>query len=357
MDTLTQGLLGAVCGQAACGRRLGHAALAWGAVGGLLPDTDMALSLAGPLAEWQYHRSLTHALWFGPVLGPVLGLAVWRARSRRGATDEKPGPWIVLFVLALFTHPLLDLFTSYGTQLLWPFSRRRFALDAIAIVDLGYSALLVVALLFAIRRPRGTASRCAGVLALALTSAYLFYGLDLNRRTESEATRQLAVAGVAASSVHAYPTLVQPWLRRVVARAGDEVRVGLFSTWEPAPIAWERFHQEPRPAVEAARATAAGRLFEWFAMGQTAARVRPLCDDADPRLCPVEVEIEDLRYGYGEGPGESLWGIRVTLDAAGRPQGPVRRFNRRPPGVAHALARLWRATFRPGSSGRAVSWL
>jgi inner membrane protein len=357
MDTVTQGLLGAVCGQAACGRRLGHAALAWGAVGGILPDTDMVLSLADPLAEWQYHRSLTHSLWFGPVVGPLLGLAVWRARRRRGALGETPASWIAVFALALLTHPLLDLFTTYGTQLLWPFSRRRFALDAVAIIDIAYTAMLAAALLVAVLRPCGRASQPAALAALGLSTAYLFHGLDLNRRAEAEASRQLGAEGVVASDVHAYPTLLQPWLRRVVARAGDEVRVGLLSTWTPAPVAWARERQEPHPAIDAARATPAGRVFEWFAMGQTAARVRPLGDDAGARGGPVEVEIDDLRYGYGERPGESLWGIRVVADAGGVLQGPPQRFNRRPPGWAGTLARLWRATFRPGAASQVSTWL
>jgi len=41
MDTATQALLGAAVGQAAFGHRLGRRALAWGAVGGLLPDLDV----------------------------------------------------------------------------------------------------------------------------------------------------------------------------------------------------------------------------------------------------------------------------------------------------------------------------
>ena len=41
MDTLTQGLLGATCGQALYGRRLGKSAITWGALVGMVPDLDM----------------------------------------------------------------------------------------------------------------------------------------------------------------------------------------------------------------------------------------------------------------------------------------------------------------------------
>ena len=129
MDTATQALLGAVVGQAGFSHRLGRRALVFGAVGGLLPDLDVvAMASHGPFAEFTYHRGTTHALWFGPVVGPVLGWAIWRYYRWRGRDGPgQPGDpalrsaWMGLMALALFTHPLIDLFTCYGTQLFAPF--------------------------------------------------------------------------------------------------------------------------------------------------------------------------------------------------------------------------------------------
>ena len=164
MDTITQSLLGAVVGKAFFSGRLGKRAVVWGAVGGALPDLDMLpIVFAGPWGEVLYHRGPSHALWFGPLVGAVLGLGVWRfyygRQGRQSASRPDPGApaalpaWIGLFVLALLTHPLLDLFTSYGTQLLTPFSRERFALHAVGIVDPFYSLILVAALFFRDRDP------------------------------------------------------------------------------------------------------------------------------------------------------------------------------------------------------------
>jgi len=155
MDTSTQAVLGAAVGQALFGHRLGRRAAVWGAVGGLIPDLDMLAVLAtGAWGEFVLHRGPSHSLLFAPVFGPLLGLAVWRFHSRRRAVDpgaadrdghatrhpgdpERRGTWMWLFTAALFTHPLLDVFTSYGTQLLAPFSRQRFACDAVGIIDPG----------------------------------------------------------------------------------------------------------------------------------------------------------------------------------------------------------------------------
>jgi inner membrane protein len=328
LDTLTQGLLGATVGQACCGRTLGRRAAFWGAVGGVLPDLDIVAGLSGPFGEFLYHRGPTHALWFGPVVGTALGYAIWRAR-RRAEPTASLRTWVTLFVMVLFTHPLLDVFTSYGTQLLAPFSLRRFALNGVGIIDPAYSLLLVAALLVGRWRPGSPAAARAAGLALLLSTAYLFCGLHLNQRAEEHAQAQLAREGSAAT-VRAYPTLFQPFLRRLVAREGDLVRVGWLSLWSPRPIRWEQAAAHRDPLIDALRQRYEGRVFEWFAMGQTLARVIPGPD-------VVVVEIDDLRYGFPGPPGDGLWGIRGRFDSAGRLVAPVERFSRPLPLPAGAL--------------------
>jgi inner membrane protein len=339
MDPLTHGLLGATIGQAGFGRSLGKPALAWGALAAMLPDVDVVLiPLGGPMGEWTYHRGVTHSLLLVPLA--ALGLAAFA--SRHDKRDRRFGPWLALFLLALLSHPLLDFCTTYGTQLLSPPSHRRFAIDAIAIIDVFYSFVLAAALL--VGWARGATSRparLAAVLALAASTAYIGYGQRLNVRAEALARQQLSAEGVSAADVKAYPTLLQLYLRRVVAREPDAVRVGWISLWRPGPIAWERFALPRHPLVDVARHTAEGRLFEWFALGQTAATV---LDSATGKI----VEIDDLRYGFPASPRPGLWGIRVRFDSDGRPTGPVERVDRPMPAPARMLiGQIWRRTFSP----------
>jgi inner membrane protein len=333
MDPLPQGLLGASFGQALFGRTLGRRALAWGALVGMAPDLDVVANPASPMAEWLWHRGPTHALWFGPVVGPAIGWMLWKWKGGR-LRD-----WVGLAIVSLFTHPLLDVFTTYGTQLLWPFSRQRFALDAVAIIDPAYSLVLVLGLVLGLWRGVGTAAaRRAAWAALAVSSAYVVLGLVVNDRAEQIAHRQLAVEGVSEARVAAYPTLFQLPFRRVVARSGDEVRVGWLSLLAPRPIAWERFEAARGPAVEAARLTHEARVLEWFAMGEATPRVEATGDGA-------VVELDDLRFGFPGRPRDGLWGVRVRLDAAGRPVGPGERFDRALPAPASELVgRIWRET-------------
>jgi len=333
MDPLTQGLLGASFGQAFYGRTLGRRALVWGALVGMAPDLDVVANPVSPMAEWLWHRGPTHALWFGPILGPTLGFLLWKWKGGRFRD------WAGLCAVALFTHPLLDAFTTYGTQLFAPFSRQRFAWDAVAIVDPLYSLALALALAFGLWRGASTrAARRAAWLGLALSSAYVGRGLLVNQRAEAIARAQLVAEGVSGAHVSAYPTLFQLPFRRIVARSGAEVHVGWLSVLAPRPIVWERFEAAGGPLVEAARGTEEARVLEWFAMGEATPRVEPTADG-------TVVEFDDLRYGFPGRPRDGLWGVRVRLDAAGRPIGNGERFDRELPAQASELLnQIWRET-------------
>ena len=64
-----------------------------------------------------WHRSLTHSL----LVLPLVAWAIWAFfRKRGGRVAQAPRAWFWAILLALVTHPLLDAFTVYGTQLWWP---------------------------------------------------------------------------------------------------------------------------------------------------------------------------------------------------------------------------------------------
>lgn len=113
VDSVTQGVLGAAVGQAFFRKSLGSKAVLWGAVCGTVPDLDILVSVGGRWATLQYHRSLSHSIPFLILIAPVFG---WIA-AKIFKDKEHLWEWIYLSFWALVTHPVLDLFTSYGTLL------------------------------------------------------------------------------------------------------------------------------------------------------------------------------------------------------------------------------------------------
>lgn len=333
MDTFTQAVLGAAVGQAAEAHRLGRRALLWGAVGGLLPDADLLWATPGTLAEFELHRGFTHALWFGPVVGSALGLLSWWLDRRDGVAAPRRA-WIRLWVLALFTHPLLDVFTSYGTQLLAPFSRQRFAIDAVPIIDPVYTLILLAALAVGWRHVAiAPKARTVAAIALMASSSYVLLGWGLNEVATRRARAQIGPG----ARVDVYPTLLQPWVRRVVARREDEVMVGLIRVPGTKPVRWQTFSPARGRIVVATHATPEGLLLEWFAIGQVTASVVRLDEGR------VAVELDDLRYGFAGDPRHGLWGIRAIYGPDGRRIGRPERIDRAPRGSRAAqIGALWR---------------
>ncbi|NUB06714.1 metal-dependent hydrolase [Azospirillum sp. Vi22] len=352
MDTITQMLLGATVAQAGFRRRLGRRALAVGAGIALIPDLDVAAGwIGGPFANWVHHRGLTHSILFGPIAGLLLGWLVWRWQRRRHGPDSPWGgtdalrPWVWLAILALMTHPVIDVFTSYGTQWLYPLTTTRFAINAMPIIDPIYSLILLFSLVagVALRKRAALAQDIAGA-ALILVTAYTLGGWAINDRVEAIARAQ--TGGTA--QVAAYPTLFQPLLRRVVAETPDAVLVGFHSVLGDGKIQWERFERHRSPAIAAVAATPEAEVFRWFSMDNLIWREQPL--ESGRTL----VQALDHRYGMPGVSSLGFWGIRAVVDPAGRLVGPVETFQTPRDASGAAWQDLWVRIVGTGPADRTV---
>ena len=185
MDPLTHLATGVICSQLLPAPSRWWAALA-GAIFAVLPDVDYFFIYWDRLAFIRYHRGFTHSLVAVPLLalaGALLGRVLGGPRWFR--------PLLILGIVVLLSHLLLDLATSYGTQLLSPFSRRRFSLDWIFIIDPYFTALLLAGAIAALAFPRWGPRAGAGVLAAAavyllVCASYHHQALDLARRVFQE---------------------------------------------------------------------------------------------------------------------------------------------------------------------------
>ena len=262
MDSLTQAALGAAIGQAGF-RRLGRRASFFGALCGTLPDLDVFLSGGDP---WRYllqHRGASHSLLVLPVVAVPVGWLGWRLFGRRG----RPRDWVHLAFWALVTHPLLDVCTTYGTQLLAPVTRKRFAVDCISIVDPLYTLPLLAALVLGLRKsvPEQTAARWARV-ALAWGVCLIGIGGAWTLVAQATFHRQLEAAGFVAEHVRTPVPFFFPVLRHGAA-VDAEGRIAVTTVVPWAADRTEIVFVEPvqTPRSEAALASPRGQLTQWFA--------------------------------------------------------------------------------------------
>lgn len=273
MDSVTQAVLGAAIGEAVLGRRVGRKAAAWGAVLGTLPDLDVLIPRGGPVADFTFHRTETHSLFFLTLAAPLIAWLLWRLHrapahdtTRGGGADWRH--WWLMCWLALVTHPLLDALTIYGTQLGLPFTDHPFGTGSVFVIDPAYTLPLLLGLLAALVLPRrGRLGHRLNLAGLAVGTAYLAFGLVAQQHVQAHARGELARQGLPVDRLFATPTPLNGVLWRVVAFSGGRYCEGFRSLLDgDAPLAVRCRDRAPELLRPLAGTWAADRL-RWFTKG------------------------------------------------------------------------------------------
>lgn len=286
MDSVSQIVLGAAV--AAVLAPAGHrrAALLAGAALGTLPDLDVFVVNAltdNPVHRMTWHRGLSHSLLVLPLFGALL----WALLRRQGGrVAASPVRWFWALQLALVTHPLLDAFTVYGTQLWWPLRPPPTMWASVFIIDPLYTVWLLAACAGAWwLRERRAAGRVL-VAGLAISTAYLGGSLVAKAMVEREATRSLAALGLADAPRFSVPMPFNTLLWRVVAMTPEGFVEGERSlVADRGPMRFRRYSSDVR-ALAAVSQWPIVRELAWFNRGFMKAEVR------DDRLV-----LSDLRMG------------------------------------------------------------
>ena len=227
MDSVSQLALGAAVGVAVMGRRTSLVkAAGWGAVLGTLPDLDVFIDHGDPMLNMVLHRAESHALLWLTLCAPVFAAGIARLHGEWPLWRR----WWLAVWLILITHPLLDTLTIYGTQLALPFSNHPYGLGSVFVIDPLYTLPLLLGLLFALagwRRP-AFALR-ANAVGLALSTAYLLWGMAVQLHVRGVAQSSLARQGVQAQALLVTPTAFNSVLWRVVATTPTQYHEGFYS--------------------------------------------------------------------------------------------------------------------------------
>lgn len=140
MDTLTHGLAGTLIAKTGFSQRVGKVATATLFISAVFPDSDVIINLFGDeFLYLRYHRGLTHS-FLGALIFPALLAGIFY----RFSSYKKYWHLYFLSVLGILSHIVLDLITSFGTMIFFPFSDRRVAWDMVFIIDLIFSGIIVV---------------------------------------------------------------------------------------------------------------------------------------------------------------------------------------------------------------------
>jgi inner membrane protein len=296
IDPLSQAAIGAAAAQSFQGARKIRYALCVGALAGMAPDLDVLIrSSDDPLLFLEFHRQFTHSLFFIP-LGALICALAFHPFTRRELSFRET--WI-LSALGYATHGLLDACTTYGTQLLWPFSQARFAWHNVSVIDplLTLPLLLLIVLAAVKRQPR------FAMMGFSWAVAYLLIGVLQHHRALSIAEELVASRGHAPSRLEVKPSFANIVVWKSIydfngvyhvdaIRVGWEDRIYEGDTIEKLDLA--RHFPWLSPSTQQARDVARFRWFsdDWLAI-----------DPTDPSV------IVDARFSQLPQSTEGLWGI------------------------------------------------
>lgn len=284
MDSLTQAVLGAACGQAVLGRKIGPKALAWGAIAGTLPDLDVVSRVFSEQEVYGllYHRGLTHSIFITLLAPPLLG---YLAHKQRGAVavlfglllvlfmggmglkeestvlqgiglfilaitawvgwrywgsknppklQEEPSwkSWSWMFFWAILTHWLIDAGTSYGTQIFEPFSSYRVSFNNIAIADPLYTLPLLLAVMIIPFFKNKNWQQGINTTALVLSTAYMALTFGVKAKVNAVVSENIKAQNIEELSYVTYPTILNCMLWQTTIETADAYYYGVYSIWD-----------------------------------------------------------------------------------------------------------------------------
>jgi len=327
VDPLTQGVVGAVAAQQPAKKTQIVVATLLGFLSGMAPDLDVLIrSNADPLLALEFHRQFTHSLFFIPFGGllcaaPLHVLFAKRCHLRFVQTYG-------FCTLGYATHGMLDAWTTYGTQLFWPFSSMRVAWHTVSIIDPLYTVPLLGLMVHAVLKK----NKRSAVGALLWAASYGGVGLVQRERAEQAGWELAASRGHQPVALEAKPSFANLLVWKIVYTTEkeyyvDAVRMGLSTRTYPGKSIPQLDITEAFPWLDMNSQQARDiERFRWFSNGYIA-------------LSPHHPNrVIDVRYSMLPNDIQGLWGIELNQYA--RPDSHVAYvFNRnhRP----EAMTQLW----------------
>lgn len=197
--------------------------------------------------------------------------------------------WTILFLLALFTHPLLDCCTTYGTQFFRPFSDYRVALNNISVVDPLYTIPFLICVLIALNLKKGSRLRQrVNYLGILLSCCYLLFSFYNKWQVDRIFEQSLKEQNIVYKRFTTSPTIFNNILWQGVAEGDSVFYHGFYSLLDKKPVI-EKFTEIPKHHEWLAKYEHSRdlKILKWFSNGYFNVARTPAGN----------LQVNDLRFG------------------------------------------------------------
>ena len=297
MDPLSQGTVGAAFAQSAANKNNIFKIGVIGFLAGLAPDLDVLIqSSTDPILFLEYHRQFTHSLFFIPFGSLIVALVLFPLVKSSMSIKT------VYFasLLGYATHGLLDACTSYGTQLLWPFSNARITWNNISIVDPLFTIPVLILVVIAIK----TKKKIFSFISIGWITFYLSLGFIQYERALLVAVELAHVRGHNPERLTLKPSFGNLILWKSIYQHKetfyvDAIRTAQTSTWcEGESIRVFDYHYHLPNLKKGSQQKKDIERFRWFSQDY-------LGYDKERNI------VADVRYSMIPNQIAPLWGLAI----------------------------------------------
>lgn len=197
--------------------------------------------------------------------------------------------WYLFFFLTIVTHPILDCFTTYGTQIFQPFSDYRVSWNNISVFDPLYTAPFLILVLIAAFVKKGQSLRLwLTVAGLSISSLYMIWTFKNKAEVNVAFKNSLSAEGLNYSKYITTPTIANNLLWNCVAKDDEHFYTGFYSILDKEPIVKNILKIPINQAlISGHEKDEAVRTLQWFSDGY----------NSYVHLDDGGIVVNDLRFG------------------------------------------------------------
>lgn len=225
MDTLTHALSGALIARASAPSNRQddqlpvRGRIVAGFLAGAFPDSDFVIRFfTDPITFLNLHRGVTHSIVLLPLwallLAGVFSL-LWRRQY----------PWQAFYTVALLgigIHICGDVITTFGTQILAPFSDYKAIIPTTFIIDLYFTGIILAGLLASWW---WRVSRVPAIAGLVVLSSYVGFQSMQMGRAYALGESYVQLQGLQGATVTALPQPLSPFNWKIIVREDERYRI------------------------------------------------------------------------------------------------------------------------------------
>lgn len=242
MDSLSQIVLGAAVSNAVLGKKIGNRSIVYGALIGTIPDLDVWIAkfFYNPITQIEVHRGFSHSILFYILLSFILAFVVSKIEKKNNVNFKES--YLAVFLI-LLTHSLLDVFTTWGTQLFWPFYDK-LAIKSIFVIDPLYTIPFLICLLISMRINKENPKRFLwNAIGLVISSTYLILTVFLQLIVKIKVKENLEINQIQYTSLVVKPTAMNTILWNIIIETEDAFLISDYSFFDTKEMKFETHYK------------------------------------------------------------------------------------------------------------------